>query len=122
MRATGGVWIAHGSGSGDRETADEHGRLQVPPDKPAYSLRRIWLTREEEEGYYYGFANRALWPLCHIAYTRPVFEASDWEQYSRVNAKFAEAVLEEIEGSPAIVLVQDYHFALTAAHPEDPPA
>jgi trehalose 6-phosphate synthase len=112
MRATGGVWIAHGSGSADRETADGHGRLQVPPDKPAYSLRRIWLSREEEEGYYYGFANRALWPLCHIAYTRPVFNASDWEQYSRVNAKFAEAVLEEIEGSPAIVLVQDYHYAL----------
>ena len=112
MRATGGVWIAHGSGSGDRETADERGRLAVPPHKPSYTLRRIWLTPEEEQGYYYGFSNRALWPLCHIAYTRPVFDASDWEQYSRVNEKFAEAVLEEIEGSPAIVLVQDYHFAL----------
>ncbi len=112
MRATGGVWIAHGSGSGDRDTADEHGRLQVPPNKPAYTLRRIWLSQEEEQGYYYGFANRALWPLCHIAYTRPLFDASDWEQYSRVNAKFAEAVLDEIKGSPAIVLVQDYHFAL----------
>ena len=112
MRATGGVWIAHGSGSGDHETSDEHGRLAVPPHKPSYTLRRIWLTPEEEQGYYYGFSNRALWPLCHIAYTRPVFDASDWEQYSRVNAKFAEAVLEEIDGSPAIVLVQDYHFAL----------
>ncbi len=112
MRATGGVWVAHGSGSGDRETADDQGRLAVPPDKQAYTLRRIWLTDAEEQGYYYGFANRALWPLCHIAYTRPVFDASDWEQYSRVNAKFADAVLEEIQGSPAIVLVQDYHFAL----------
>ncbi|HKY22471.1 MAG TPA: trehalose-6-phosphate synthase [Vicinamibacterales bacterium] len=112
MRATGGVWVAHGSGSGDRETADERGRLRVPPNKPAYTLRRIWLSKEEEEGYYYGFANRALWPLCHIAYTRPVFNAFDWDQYVRVNNKFAEAVLEEIEGSPAIVLVQDYHFAL----------
>jgi trehalose 6-phosphate synthase len=112
MRATGGVWVAHGSGSGDHETADDHGRLAVPPNKPAYTLRRVWLTDEEERGYYYGLSNRALWPLCHIAYTRPVFDASDWEQYSRVNAKFAEAVLEEIEGSPAIVLVQDYHFAL----------
>jgi trehalose 6-phosphate synthase len=112
MRATGGVWIAHGSGSGDRQTADERGRLAVPPHKPSYTLRRIWLTPEEEQGYYYGFSNRALWPLCHIAYTRPVFDATDWEQYSRVNAAFAEAVLEEIEGSPAIVLVQDYHFAL----------
>jgi len=112
MRATGGVWIAHGGGSGDHETADERGRLPVPPNKPKYTLRRVWLTKEEEEGYYYGFANRALWPLCHIAYTRPVFNASDWDQYARVNAKFAEAVLDEISDSPAIVLVQDYHFAL----------
>jgi trehalose 6-phosphate synthase len=112
MRATGGVWVAHGSGSGDHETTDDHGRLAVPPNKPSYTLRRVWLTDDEERGYYYGFSNRALWPLCHIAYTRPVFDASDWEQYSRVNAKFAEAVLEEIEGSPAMVLVQDYHFAL----------
>jgi trehalose 6-phosphate synthase len=112
MRATGGVWIAHGSGSGDRETADERGRLAVPPDHPSYTLRRVWLTEEEERGYYYGFANGALWPLCHIAYTRPVFDATDWEQYTRVNAKFAEAVLEEIDSSPAIVLVQDYHYAL----------
>jgi trehalose 6-phosphate synthase len=112
MRATGGTWVAHGSGSGDRETADERGRLAVPPGKPAYALRRIWLSKEEEDGYYYGFANRALWPLCHIAYTRPVFDEAAWQQYSRVNARFAEAVLEEIEGAPAIVLVQDYHFAL----------
>ena len=109
---TGGTWVAHGSGSADRETSDQRGRLNVPPDKPSYTLRRIWLTKEEEQGYYYGFSNRALWPLCHIAYTRPIFDAADWEQYSRVNAKFAEAVLEEIDGSPAIVLVQDYHFAL----------
>ncbi len=112
MRATGGTWVAHGSGSANRQTADADGRLRVPPGKPSYSLRRIWLTQEEEEGYYYGFANRALWPLCHIAYTRPVFDKSDWEQSSNVNARFAEAVLKEIEGTPAIVLVQDYHFAL----------
>jgi trehalose 6-phosphate synthase len=112
MRATGGVWIAHGSGTGDRETADDRGRLAVPPEHPSYTLRRIWLTKEEEQGYYYGFANRAMWPLCHIAYTRPVFNAEDWEQYRRVNERFADAVLEEIDGSPAIVLVQDYHFAL----------
>ena len=86
MRATGGVWVAHGSGSGDHEAADDAGRLAVPPNKPSYTLRRVWLTPEEEEGYYYGFSNRALWPLCHIAYTRPVFDASDWNG-ARVNAK-----------------------------------
>jgi trehalose 6-phosphate synthase len=112
MQATGGTWVAHGSGSGDRETADERGRLSVPPGKSAYTLRRIWLSQEEEDGYYYGFANRAMWPLCHIAHTRPVFDAAAWEQYVRVNARFADAVLEEIEGAPAVVLLQDYHFAL----------
>jgi len=74
--------------------------------RPSYTLPRIWLTREEEAGYYYGFANRALWPLCHIAYTRPVFDLADWHQYVHVNQRFADAVLEEIEGAPAIVLVQ----------------
>src|SRR5262249_36208565 len=112
MRACGGIWVAHGSGDADVESADEHGRVAVPPEHPAYTLRRVWLTKEEEQGYYYGFANEALWPLCHIAYTRPRFDVSDWEQYRRVNQKFADAVLEEIDGEPALVFVQDYHFAL----------
>lgn len=108
-----GTWIAHGSGSADRETADRNGRLPVPPDDPRYVLHRIWLTKEEEEGYYYGFSNEGLWPLCHIAHTRPIFRANDWEQYQAVNQKFAEAVLEEMRGvEHPIVLVQDYHFAL----------
>jgi trehalose 6-phosphate synthase len=112
MRATGGTWIAHGSGDADRETADARGRVKVPPDKPSYSLRRIWLTPDEEQGYYYGLANNALWPLCHIAYARPVFDEADWQQYVRVNRRFADAVIEEVADTRAVVFVQDYHFAL----------
>jgi trehalose 6-phosphate synthase len=112
MRTSGGTWIAHGSGSADRETADARGRVRVPPDKPSYTLRRIWLTPEEEQGYYYGLANNALWPLCHIAYARPVFDESDWQQYVRVNRRFADAVIEEVADERAVVFVQDYHFAL----------
>lgn len=112
MRACGGTWVAHGGGSGDRETADPHGRVAVPPDAPAYTLRRVWLTPEEEEGYYYGLSNNALWPLCHIAYARPVFNEDDWRHYVTVNRRFADTVLEEIDGAPAIVFVQDYHYAL----------
>jgi len=112
MRACSGVWIGHGSGSADRATVDVHDRVAVPPDSPAYTLRRVWLTKKEEQGYYYGFANEALWPLCHVAYTRPRFDVSDWEQYQQVNQKFADAVLEEAGEGPAIVFVQDYHFAL----------
>ena len=112
MQACGGAWVGHGSGDADRQEADDHGRLGVPPDAPTYTLRRVWLTKEEEQGYYYGFANEALWPLCHAAYTRPRFDPADWEQYQCVNQKFADAVLEETAGGPAVVFVQDYHFAL----------
>jgi trehalose-6-phosphate synthase len=108
-----GTWVAHGSGDADLETVDGRDCLRVPPQEPKYTLRRVWLTKEEEEGYYYGFANEGLWPLCHIAHTRPMFRISDWEHYCRANEKFAKAVLEEMEGTEQpVVLVQDYHFAL----------
>jgi trehalose 6-phosphate synthase len=112
MRACGGVWVAHGSGDADRETSDDKGRVDVPPEQPAYTLRRVWLSKEEDQGYYYGFSNETLWPLCHVVYTRPNFDPQHWEQYRRVNQKFADAVLEEVDGKPAVVFVQDYHFAL----------
>lgn len=111
--ASGGTWIAQGTGDADRETVDENDRVRVPPKSPQYSLRRVWLTPEEEEGFYFGFSNEGLWPLCHIAHTRPTFRSQDWESYCRVNQLFADTVLEEIEGqSHPVVLVQDYHFAL----------
>ncbi len=113
LDACDGTWIAHGSGNADTEVVDTHDRLRVPPDDPRYTLRRVWLTKEEEEGYYYGFANEGLWPLCHIAHTRPLFRAADWQYYQEVNRKFMAAVLEEIENvAKPVVLVQDYHFAL----------
>jgi trehalose-6-phosphate synthase len=113
LYACDGTWIAHGSADADRETVDANDRLRVPPDHPHYTLRRLWLTKEEEEGYYLGFANEGIWPLCHIAHTRPVFRAGDWEHYQRVNEKFAQAVLKEIENAEKpFVLIQDYHFAL----------
>jgi trehalose 6-phosphate synthase len=113
LRACDGTWVAHGSGDADQDAVDTHDRLAVPPDDPRYTLRRVWLTKEEEEGYYYGFANEGLWPLCHIAHTRPLFRASDWKHYQEVNQKFADALLEEMENiSRPVVLVQDYHFAL----------
>lgn len=113
MKACDGVWIAHGAGDADREVVDKENKIRVPPEKPSYTLKRIWLTKEEEKRYYYGFSNEGLWPLCHITYVRPVFRKDDWIEYQRVNEKFANALLEEIkyEDSP-LVLVQDYHLAL----------
>jgi len=112
MRACSGTWIAHGSGSADRETVDRDDRIAVPPERPLYRVRRVWLNPEEEAGYYSGFANEGLWPLCHIAHVRPTFRTSDWEHYKAVNARFADAVVKEAQRSDPIVLVQDYHFAL----------
>ena len=112
MRACSGVWVAHGSGSADREASDPHGRLSVPPGEDAYVLRRLWLSAEEERGYYYGFSNEGLWPLCHIAHTRPLFRSEDWRHYQAVNQRFADAVCSEVDSDDPIILVQDYHFAL----------
>lgn len=113
LRACDGVWVASGSGNADAANVDDFDRLRVPPDDPRYTLRRVWLSEEEEKRYYDGFANEGLWPLCHIAHTRPIFRPGDWESYKRINERFASAVLEEMEGSvDPIVFVQDYHFAL----------
>lgn len=121
MRACSGVWVAHGAGNADRETADARGRIRTTdvnpenhslPNAASYWLRRVWLTPEEERGYYYGLSNEGLWPLCHVAHTRPTFRAEDWQHYKDVNRKFADAVLDEVEGEDPVILVQDYHFAL----------
>lgn len=113
LKACSGLWIASGTGDADRQTVDKNDKLQVPPDEPKYTLRRLWLTKEEEEHFYYGFSNEGLWPLCHIAHTRPVFRIEDWNQYKKVNESFARAVVEETKGEDQpFVLIQDFHFAL----------
>src|SRR5688500_13110207 len=112
MRACSGTWIAHGSGSADRDVVDAKDRVPEPVEEPGYQLRRVWLTKEEEEGYYYGFANEGLWPLCHSAHVRPTFRTADWSRYEQANQKFANAVVEEARTDDPIVLVQDYHLAL----------
>ena len=113
LEASSGLWIASGTGDADKETADKNGRIEVPPEDPKYTLRRLWLTKEEEDHYYYGFANEGLWPLCHIAHTRPIFRNDDWIYYKKVNEDFAEAVLEESKDEEEpFILIQDFHFAL----------
>ena len=112
LRASGGTWIAQGTGDADRKVVDAHDRVAVPPDRPEYALRRVWLTGEEVKGYYLGFSNKGLWPLCHITYIQPEFNEEDWLAYKKVNRIFADAVLQEIGNRKALVLVQDYHFAL----------
>lgn len=112
MEASGGTWIAHGAGDADRDVVDEFDRIRVPPDDPTYTLRRVWLTSEQEQGFYYGLANEGLWPLCHITFTPPIFRPSDWQAYCEVNQLFADTVLAEAGDEPAFVFIQDYHFCL----------
>ncbi|MFH1889015.1 MAG: trehalose-6-phosphate synthase [Candidatus Omnitrophota bacterium] len=112
MQACNGTWVAFGNGEADHRVSDEHGKIKVPPDKSSYTLKRIWLSKEEENGYYYGYSNEALWPLCHMAFQRPTFREEDWEYYVKVNQKFARAVIEELAGRKAFVWIQDYHLCL----------
>src|SRR3989344_8338988 len=112
MRAGGGLWVGHGRGDADAHVTDTRNSVRVPPEKPAYTLKRVWLTKEQEAGYYFGFANSALWPLFRSAYRRPLFRQSDWESYREVNELFADAVAEEVGKEKAFVFVQDYHLAL----------
>jgi trehalose 6-phosphate synthase len=116
IRACAGTWIAHGSGSADRQVVDRNDGVRVPPDRPSYRLRRVWLSGEQESGYYYGFSNEGLWPLCHLAYVRPQFRESDWQQYVAVNQRFAAVVAEEARTSSPVLLIQDYHFGLLPAY------
>lgn len=112
MRACGGTWIAHGSANADKKFVNSKSKLGVPPGDNRYILKRVWLTKEEEDGYYYGFSNEGLWPLCHITYTRPVFRESDWQTYKKVNQKFADNILEELPSKNPFIFIQDYHFTL----------
>lgn len=112
LQASGGIWVAHGSGDADRQVVDERNRVKVPPQDPKYTLRRLWLNKAEETGYYYGFSNETLWPLCHIVYKKPNFEEADWLHYKAVNQKFAKTILDEIGDQKAFVFIQDYHLTL----------
>ncbi len=112
MQAVGGVWVAHGSGPADRETVDANDQVRVPPSDPSYTLQRVWLGAKEHNGYYNGFANQALWPLCHNAFTKPVFRRAHWQAYKAINQKFADAVAKVVGESEATIFIQDYHFAL----------
>ena len=107
-----GTWVADGSGSADTLVVDGRDGLDVTADTGVYRLRYVWLSEKERRGYYYGFANEGLWPLCHYVGVEPVFREHDFRMYEKANRRFAAAAEAESRGAPPIVLVQDYHFAL----------
>jgi trehalose 6-phosphate synthase len=112
VQAYGGTWVAHGGESADALVAGDRGLLDVPGSESRYRLRYVSLDRDEHRGYYYGFANEGLWPLCHAVNVPSIFRPDDYRMYRRANERFAAAAAEEAAGGFPIVLVQDYHFAL----------
>ncbi|MDR7418076.1 MAG: bifunctional alpha,alpha-trehalose-phosphate synthase (UDP-forming)/trehalose-phosphatase [Armatimonadota bacterium] len=115
MQATRGVWVAWGSGEADFEVTDSRDCVQVPPDAPAYTLRRVRLSRDEVERYYHGYANQALWPLFHLAVDKARFGRRAWAAYQEVNRRFALAARDMVTAD-ALVWIQDYHLALCARY------
>ncbi len=112
MRAIQGTWIAWGSGSADKEVCDENGKVKVPPDDPAYTLKRVWLDQKEVDGFYYGYANQALWPLSHMLIEKARFRMRHWQRYFEVNRKFADSIIPEIKNDKDVIWIQDYHFTV----------
>jgi trehalose-6-phosphate synthase len=112
MKACGGVWVAHGAGNADREAVDSSDGLMVPSEDPKYRLRRVWMSKEEEEGYYDITSNEMFWPLCHTVYVRPRFDEKAWKIYRSINERFVEAILQEIGDRKAFVWFQDFHMSL----------
>ncbi|MDR1990500.1 MAG: trehalose-6-phosphate synthase [Acidobacteriaceae bacterium] len=108
----GGVWVAHGAGAADKRAVDSRDGVRVPAGKPRYRLRYVWLDDATHRGYYFGFANEGLWPLCHDVNVTPQFRDDDFAMYHAANEQFAAAVADEARGRHPLVLVQDYHFAL----------
>ena len=114
MEACDGMWIAQSSNAKDKDkNEDENIVLKVPPDNPKYTLKRVWLTEQEEIGYNKGYSVEGLYPLCLNTHTRPMFREEDWIEYKKVNAKFAKAVLSEIKNiQRPIIIVNEYYFTL----------
>jgi trehalose 6-phosphate synthase len=115
MQATHGMWFAYGSGSADKDVVNSKDIIKLPPNSHGYELKRVWLTKNEVAGYYYGYSNETIWPLCHACFIRPKFDMNDWNYYKKVNEKFAKSIISEIGDKKAFVWIHDYHFSLLPA-------
>jgi len=121
MQSAAGTWVAWGDGDADREVVGAEDTVAVPPEDPAYDLRRVWLTDEQVEGYYRGYSNQVLWPLCHLDLSKMNPREEFWQAYCEANADFADAILDSTDsaGSDPVVWFQDYHLALAPREVRD---
>jgi trehalose 6-phosphate synthase len=111
MQEAEGTWVAWGDGDADFDVATDDGQVSVPPSDPEYTLQLLSLSESEVRGYYRGYANRALWPLCHSATGKMEFDADEWECYKDVNEQFADQICQHVTDDTT-VWFQDYHFGL----------
>ncbi|WP_247728437.1 alpha,alpha-trehalose-phosphate synthase (UDP-forming) [Halovivax limisalsi] len=118
LQRVGGTWIAWGDGDADEDVVDEADCVSVPPSDPAYTLRRLWLDEDTVDGYYEGFANRVLWPLCHGFPEHVESRPGDYRDYRDVNRRFATCATDHAEAN-SLVWLQDYHLALAPAYIEE---
>jgi trehalose 6-phosphate synthase len=116
LKANRGLWIAHGRGTADKEVVDKNDKIKLPPKNTAYTLRRLFLSKKNFRGWYYGLSNETLWPLCHNVFERPIFHDVDWQAYDAVNCQFAEAIVQEVENKQAVIWIQDYTLATAAQY------
>ncbi len=104
-----GIWVGwSGIPEGElNEDLSQKVQTQIRKEKCV----SVPLTEQDIEEYYEGFSNRALWPLFHYFMEYTNFEQQEWEAYKRVNEKFAEVVLENLEDGDT-VWVHDYQLLL----------
>jgi len=115
MQELGGLWVCCSNGEADKLAAKDS-KIKVPPDNPSYELKYVWLNKEENLGYYFGYSNQGLWPLFHLVFVKPKFTGEYWKIYKQVNKKFAQKINDEIKGKKAVVFIQDYHLALVSKY------
>jgi len=111
MQRSKGTWIAWGDGDADFAMADTDGRVQVPPSNPSYTLQRVQLSADQISGYYDGYANQGLWPLCHSMTGKATFDRDQWKHYRDVNDQFADAIDTHLDDETT-VWFHDYHFTV----------
>lgn len=110
MQEDDGLWIAWGRADADFEAVDQENKVRVP-DQNGYTLKRVKLSEKEKDGFYYGFSNEIMWPISHTFISKANYKKDYWQSYQKVNRKYAESILEELEEDD-LIWIHDYHLAL----------
>lgn len=103
-----GTWIGW---TGNEHDDDVDRALEEASAHANCHLRSVPLSHEEEDLYYRGYSNEALWPLFHDLLGYCKFDREAWEMYCTINERFADRVM-ETAGPDDVVWVHDYQLCL----------